>query len=354
MKVTEAETPEGRLVKRSNFREYAISGREFKYRAPPCEIITFEHAMAVSGSWEHGLAGIIKNGKFYHQRFTKDAQNFRTKSPFWSNATGTFEFDVECCEIKQTSECFTWFNIGLYWHWFLEDLPLIEAFRTIPDIPIYTNHLTNFQLQSLSFFPDIEERIIQVDTPVILNCPKVHVVTYPAISYRGKVAEWAVEFLRDNLKGSPVEEGPKRIYISRNDAVARNVDNDSEVIDLLVNEYDFFPMNTHKDNSMSGMSLQQKLDMYATADVVISPTGAGLTHTHAMKPESTVIDFNHPFEVAEECGWNNIAIPCNLNWHTFEAITTAMSDRPKLKNSHMRVDIGKLRETLDNALSKTS
>ena len=123
---------------------------------------------------------------------------------------------------------------------------------------------------------------------------------------------------------------------------------------MLVDEYGFFPMNTHKDNSMSGMSLQQKLDMYATADVVISPTGAGLTHTHAMKPESTVIDFNHPFEVTEECGWNNIAIPCNLNWHTFEAITTSMSDRPKLKNSHMRVDIDKLRKTLDNALSKTS
>ena len=354
MKVTEAETPEGRLVKKSNFREYAISGREFRYRAPPCEIITFDNAMAVSGSWEHGLAGIIKDNNFYHKRFTKDAQNFRTKSPFWSNASGTFDLDIECCELKQVPECFTWFNIGLYWHWFLEDLPLIEAFRTIPDIPIYTNHLTNFQLQSLSFFPDIERRVVQVDTPIILNCSKVHVVTYPAISYRGKAATWAVEFLRDNLKGSYVEGGPKRIYISRNDAVARNVDNESEVIETLVNDYGFFPMNTHKDNSMSGMSLQEKLNMYATADVVVSPTGAGLTHSHAMEPGSTVIDFNHPFEINEECGWNNIAIPCGLNWHTFAAHTTSMSARPKLKNSHMRVSINDLRETLDNALSKTS
>ena len=160
--------------------------------------------------------------------------------------------------------------------------------------------------------------------------------------------------MRDNLKGNPIEDSPKRVYISRNDAIARNVDNEAEVIDVLVNEYDFFPMNTHKDNSMSGMSLQQKLDMFASTDVVVSPTGAGLTHTHAMKPGSTVIDFNHSFEVSEECGWNNIAIPCGLNWHTFEAETTKMSDRPKKKNSHMRVDINKLRETLDNALSKVS
>ena len=82
MMVQETPTPEGELVKKSNFREYVISGREFKYRAPPCEIVTFENATALSGSWEHGLAGVVKDGKFYHERFTKDANNFRTKSPF--------------------------------------------------------------------------------------------------------------------------------------------------------------------------------------------------------------------------------------------------------------------------------
>lgn len=355
MLVHEAPTPEGELVKKSNFREYAISGREFKYRAPSCEIVTFENAIALSGSWEHGLAGIVKDNKFYHERFTKDANNFRIKSPFWSNARGEFDLQTEYCDKLKVDECFTWFNIGQYWHWFLEDLPLIEAFRKKPIVPIYTNHLTRWQLDSISFFPDIISRIVEVDTPVILNCKKVHVVTYPAISYRGKAATWAVEFLRDNLVGKEIE-GPKRIYLSRNDAVARNVKNESEVIDMLVNDFGFFPMNTHKENSMTSMSLKEKLNMFATADVIVSPTGAGLTHTHAMKPGSTVIDFNHSFEVTEECGWNNIAIPCELNWHTFEAETLDMpEERPKPKNSHMRVDINKLRETLVNAaISKAS
>lgn len=353
--VQEAQTPDGELVKRSNFREYVISGREFKYRAPSCEIITFENATALSGSWEHGLAGIVKDNKFYHERFTKDANNFRVKSPFWSNARDEFKLDTEYSDKLDVDECFTWFNISQYWHWFLEDLPLIEAFRKKPNIPIYTNHLTRWQLDSISFFPDIASRIIEVDTPVILKCNKVNVVTYPAVSYRGKAATWAVEFLRDNLVGESVEDGPKRIYLSRNDAIARNVRNEAEVIDMLVNEYNFFPMNTHKENSMAGMSLQQKLDMFATADIVVSPAGAGLTHTHAMKPGSTVVDFNHSFEVSEECGWNNIAIPCELNWHTFEAETLDMpEERPKPKNSHMRVDLDKLRNTLDNAISKAS
>jgi hypothetical protein len=356
MIVHEAPTPDGELVKKSNYREYAISGREFKYRAPSCEIVTFENATALSGSWEHGLAGVVKDGKFYHERFTKDANNFRTKSPFWSNARGEFKIDLEYIHqmnSKVVEECFTWFNISQYWHWFLEDLPLIEAFRK-KECVIFTNVLTQWQLDSLDFFPDIKKRVVQLDTPISINCKKIHVATYPAISYRGKAATWAVEFLRDNLVGKEID-GPKRIYLSRNDAVARNVKNEAEVIDMLVNEYNFFPMNTHKENSMAGMSLQEKLNMFATADVVVSPTGAGLTHTHAMKPGSTVIDFNHSFEVGEECGWNNIAIPCDLNWHTFEAETLDMpEERPKPKNSHMRVDLNKLRDVLDNALSKAA
>ena len=207
-------------------------------------------------------------------------------------------------------------------------------------------------MDSISFFPDIASRIVEVDTPAILNCNVVHVVTYPAISYRGKAATWAVEFLRDNLVGKEVD-GPKRIYLSRNDAAARNVKNESEVINMLVNDFGFFPINTNKENSMAAMSLHEKLNMFATADVVVCPTGAGLTHTHAMKPGSTVIDFNHSFEVGEECGWNNIAIPCQLNWHTFEAETLDMPvERPKPKNSHMRVDTNKLKEVLEYAISK--
>lgn len=352
MVVHEASTPNGELVQRSNYREYTISGREFKYRAPACEIVTFENAIALSGSWEHGLAGIVKDNKFYHERFTKDANNFREKSPFWSTARGEFNLNTDCCDKLNVNECFTWFNIGQYWHWFLEDLPLIEAFRKKPNVPIYTNHLTRWQLESISFFPDITSRIVEVDTPVILNCNTVHVVTYPAISYRGKAATWATEFLRDNLVGKEVN-GPKRIYLSRNDAAARNVMNESEVINMLVNDFGFFPINTNKENSMAAMSLHEKLNMFATADIVVCPTGAGLTHTHAMKPGSTVIDFNHSFEVGEECGWNNIAIPCQLNWHTFEAETLDMpAERPKPKNSHMRVDTNRLKEVLEYAISK--
>ena len=62
-----------------------------------------------------------------------------------------------------------------------------------------------------------------------------------------------------------------------------------------------------------------------------------------------MIDFNHSFEVAEECGWNNIADVCDLNWHTLEAETGVIpEERPKPKNAHMKIDISRLREALNN------
>jgi capsular polysaccharide biosynthesis protein len=353
MLVVETKTPEGVIVKPSEDRNYTISGREFKYTSPSSEIVTFDDCTLTSGSWEHGLAGVVKDNKFFHNRFTKDAQNFRTKSPFWSNAKESFEIDIDNDYVDRYvfDECFTWFNIGQYWHWFFEDLPLIEAFRQKPDVPIVTNHLKQYQLDSLSYFPDIEERIVEVDTPCLVQAKKVHVATYPAISYRGQVASWAVEFLRDNLK--PEEPGKHdRIYISRNDAIARNVKNEPAVIDMLVNEFGFVPFNTHKENSMSNMPLKEKLRLFASASIVVSPTGAGLSHTHAMKPETHVIDFNHEFEVSEECGWNNIAPVCGLNWQTLVAETMEMPpERPKLKNSHLHIDIDTLRQAVKNAIT---
>ena len=357
MLVHEIETPSGIVIKPAEKRHYTISGREFKYISPSCEIVTFDNALALSGSWEHGLAGIVKDNNFYHNRFSKDANNFRVKSPFWKEARGSFNLDLEYSDRIKSEECFTWFNIGQYWHWFFEDLPLVEAFRKKPDIPIYTNHLTQWQLDSLDYFPEIKNRVVQVDTPVVIEAKKVHVVTYPAVSYRGKASSWVADFLRFNLEPNFENPNtrPQRIYISRNDAVARNVANESELLDMLVNEYDFTAINTHKDNSMASKSLQEKINMFAAAKVVVSPTGAGLTHVHAMSPQSTVVDFNHSFEVNEECGWNNIAVPCRLKWHTIEAETLDMpEERPKLKNSHMNVNVNKVREVLKYAIGETS
>ena len=79
MKVTETKTPSGVVIEPAQKREYNVSGRSFQYTAPSCEIVTFEDCILTSGSWEYGLAGIVKDKKFYHERFTKDANNWQRR-----------------------------------------------------------------------------------------------------------------------------------------------------------------------------------------------------------------------------------------------------------------------------------
>ena len=335
MVTTEAPTPAGELIEPECNREYIVSGNKFSYVAPKCEIVTFENSFQISGSNEHHLAGIVKDGKFYHKRFTKFAKSALTNSTFWDTSFTELNLEgkVEHC---QFGECFTWFNIGQYWHWFLEDLPLIKAFRTKPDLPIYVNKLNHYQKESLEYFKDIKERIVEVPTPCIISANKIHVVTYPAISNRGKAAKWVTDFLKENLKPTHFDLfAPKRLYISRNEAAARRVVNEDKVISLL-RKYGFVIVN-----NTSSMTLEEKINMFGNANIVVSPTGANLTHAHAMNGWGNIIDFNHDFEVSEECGWNNIGDACGINWETIPAKTIGPppSNRNKKKNCDLKIDI---------------
>ena len=348
--VTNLDGIEKWLIQSSDDRRYTVNGGalEFKYFGKPLKILKFTYSYAVSGSNEYGLAGIVQDDSlFYYKDFTKEAAKFRIDSVFWNNMRGEFEFNIPSSVpiIKINHPIFTWFNIGQYWHWFCEDLPCIKAFRDdrFCQYPIYTNKLSTWQKQSLAFFPDIIPRIIEIDSPCVLQSDTIYAVTYPATSYRGQAAKWVGQWLQVNLPYNH-KLNRQRLYISRSDAAARNVDNEYEVIAMLL-KYGFKPY------TLENLSVEQKIDLFASADIVVSPTGAGLTHVHAMQPGTTVIDFNHDFEITEECGWNNIGDSVGLNWHTIVAETTGQSDRPKVKNSHMKVNVDELERLVVRAIN---
>lgn len=352
-------------LKPYNNREYSVklleertntwTDHKFSYVEKPFKQFTFKKGFAISGSHEHGLFGIVDEGKFYHVEFSKDAHNFRNNSDFWDpgvvpGVPYSGSFTLKLNNIKQhvfEEPVNLWFNIQQYWHWFFEDLPLIEGFRE-NEWPIITNKLKPWQQDSLSFFPDIIKRVIEVDTPCTIKAPKYYTYSYPATSYRGQANKWVGKFLKDNFKGD-FAFASQKIYISRGDAAARVVENEQEVKRYLVENgfvcYDNF----------SNLDIREKLNVFGQAKVVLSPTGAGLTHVHAMPKGGTVIDFNHQFELKEECGWNNLAETCGLNWYTFPAITTSDTERSKqggvkAKNKNLMVDINTLHRVLSNVV----
>ena len=303
---------------------------------------------AISGSVQNGQWGIVKGNNYYSSEISKSARAWNKNSPFWENWGPTMNLLLDDKPIvKFTTPVNLWFQINLYWHWFNEDIPQIDFFRT-NDYPIITNTLSDWQKQSLDFFPDIKERIIELNGPHIVKAKEFFVYTYPAISLRGKTSKWVTDFLQKNIV--PTNNNlDKKVYISRGDAQARVVENEDEVKDFLKTKG-----FTCIDN-FSSYSIQEKINIFYSADIVCSPTGAGLTHCHAMRPNTTVIDFNHPFELTKECGWNNIGTAAGVNWITCRANTGSPSLRSKAKgnkrkNHNLLADIKLLDLALQHAM----
>ena len=324
----------------------------FKYDEVPVIEYIFDGGFAISGSSQNAMWGIAKDGNYYWQGFSKYNQRATKESKFWNSFDAEFDLQLDDKRVQSfDTPVNLWFNLGLYWHWFCEDYPLIKFFRT-NDYPIITNILHDWQWESLNFAPDIKKRVIEYSTPVVINAPEYHCFTYPATSFRGKSAEWVGQFLQDTIKVSHKRAPTQLTYIGRKDAVARRVENEDEVRALL-KEYDF-----KFYDEFSHLTMKQKANVFAKSKLVVSSTGANLTHCHAMQPNTKVIDFNHAFELTEECGWNNIGTSVGVDWTTIPAQTSnEENDRSKaggvkMKNRGLIVDIDLLRQAVEDALSE--
>ena len=161
----------------------------FSYPNTPVKEYIFDSGFAISGSDTHGLFGVVVNGKYYFEEFSKFAKVFTNNSPFWERKKfgDTFELNLNNKnKVEFSADVNLWFSIGEYWHWFCEDIPLIQQLRS-NDFPIVTNKLSKWQKDSLSFFPDILERLVEVDTPCIVYAKRFHTFTFPrgTATYKG-------------------------------------------------------------------------------------------------------------------------------------------------------------------------
>jgi len=333
----------------SKAREYSVSLHyedevkklEFKYDETAVNEFMFERSdFAFSGAEEHHYFGVVKNNNYYWETFSKGALGAQKPNVFWEKFANPMYID----ESKGTQYSFhesinLLFAIPLYWHWFNEDLPLFKYMLENGN-KIITNKLNTWQLESLEYLDIPKGLHIEIDTPAtVFNTSDIHTFSYPSVSYRGKGAAWVPLWLKETLVPTTKETG-KRVYIGRGEAKARVVENEEDIVSMLK------PLGFDCILNSSSLTMEEKLNLFHSADVVISPTGGNLTHVHAMRPGTKVIDFNHSFEVNEECGWNNIGTAVGVDWHTFIAETGSANERSKPKNKNLIPDLDLLMKVL--------
>ena len=176
-----------------------------------------------------------------------------------------------------------------YYHWVCLTLPLLKYYKEfvgLENIDYYYigKGLTKFQIETLKILGISEEQLVQqacyADRLVFSLCNRKKFNGYAPITYN------AYKFVRGNLMKNYVPKdslSKKRIYVRRGNVKHRKVLNEEKVISLL-KKYSFEILD------MDNRSVQEQIQIFNEAEVIIAPHGAALTNLLFVNPGTKVVE----------------------------------------------------------------
>jgi capsular polysaccharide biosynthesis protein len=240
-------------------------------------------------------------------------------------------------------------SIGNYFHWLIDSLARIKLLKEANlfdevDWFLVHNLRPSFMEQSLSILGIPESKLIEVDLIRHVKADKL-IVTSPVRGNDKHVPTWVVDFFReDYLPAVTKKYDYRRIYISRQDANARKVVNETALIELLL-EYGFEIIE------LSKYGFEEKIDLFSGADVIISPIGASLTNLVFCKKGSSVIElFPQGFILPD---FVDIAKKVGMHYHYLICKNENPSrDIADGRKEDLNVDLVEIRKLLDQQVLK--
>lgn len=180
-----------------------------------------------------------------------------------------------------------WAGHSNYWHWLHDTLGryhLLELSGFKIDKYVLPPLEMPFQRETVKMLGIPEDKILQLTPGDHL---KAENLILPSVPFNaGTSVKWTVEYLRDAfLKPKPntnSRSDSERIYISREDASWRKVANEPKLMKLL-------DKKGFKKITLSSLTVQEQIDIFSKAKVIISPNGAGLANIMFCQPETKII-----------------------------------------------------------------
>jgi len=175
-----------------------------------------------------------------------------------------------------------------FFHWMIESLPrmaLLEEYISILDGIFVPNNLSKFHLESLHALGIGADKLICLDVdshfqPQHLFVPK----TFAMYNPQRWVHHWFKNtYLKVDIGDLNLEKYSKRIYVSRNDAPARRVSNEAELVNIL-KKYNFEILR------LSELSFLEQARIFNNASIVVAPHGAGLSNIVFCQPKTKIIE----------------------------------------------------------------
>ncbi len=235
-------------------------------------------------------------------------------------------------------------NASNYYHWMCEVLPRLWACAAVPELsrlPMVVNdqNLSTFQRQTLGTmlgsaqlvaFPWRAARFKRLYLSSFLTSGEC------APRLRG----WISQF-RQRAGAAPADARPRRLYVSRSDAVRRRVLNEDDTWAAL-SRLGFERVTP------GTLSVAAQLDLFANAEAVVLPNGAAAANLPATPPGALVVEFQ-PVVLLNPGVWP----VARAMGHRYALVTTADS-RGKVPDYEidMTIDTAKLTRVVEAGLAE--
>jgi Glycosyltransferase 61 len=161
-----------------------------------------------------------------------------------------------------------------YYHWLIEVMPklsTLQRFEQLSEAPLIVPPvLKPFQTDSLKMAGVSDSQLVPFDN----TCWEIRNLFFPSmLGPTGSPAPMAVAWLRKKFLRPDTQSssGPKRIYLTRQDASRRKVLNERELIAFLEAE-GFVTICTGE------LSFVQQIQLFSNVEVVVAAHGAGSTN----------------------------------------------------------------------------
>lgn len=174
---------------------------------------------------------------------------------------------------------------GNYYHFLYDAIARYGIFReAMPDTAIdaiVVPHQTGYQRQLLELI-GLDVPLLQPQQGLTYRADRLLIPSTPNQDLDAPA--WVTHWLRQNLPAHPSEATPKRLYLSRGDKpnTRRYVEEAKLVPELAQRGFTVLDPGT--------LSVQEQINTFAGAEIVIAPHGAGLTNITFCQPGTHVIE----------------------------------------------------------------
>ncbi|MCH9611469.1 MAG: hypothetical protein S4CHLAM81_09450 [Chlamydiales bacterium] len=197
----------------------------------------------------------------------------------------------------------------MFYHWMYEVLPRLVFIKDL-DCKIYIDQGKRFQRESLKLAGIDQSRIIDASKVQGVYAKELIVPPYPPMP-----TPWVCHFLR-TLNVKPIDKR-RKLYLSRRDADKRRILNEDELWPIL--EREGFELAT-----TSGLPFAEQMALFASAEIVVAPHGAGLSHLAFCEKGTPVLELFAPV-YTHRCYWE-VASAAELRYHYLFGESEAAED----------------------------